>query len=100
MTESRHLPFPPIASAVEGILWPAVASPAVTPLHALLLQLEISQWLPAAEIERLQRVQLRSLLLHARRSVPFYAERLAPIAERPSMPSAWRRSPSASPRAR
>ena len=97
MRESRHPPFPPIASAAEGILWPAVPSPAVTPLHAILLQLERSQWLSTAEIERLQRAQLRSLLLHAQRSVPFYAERLAPIAERlangPLTPALWSEIP-------
>lgn len=97
MTETHDPALPPLASAAEGILWPALPPPAVAPLHGVLLQLEQSQWLPAAEIERRQSAQLRALLLHAQRTVPFYRERLAPIAERlaqaPLTPELWSEIP-------
>jgi phenylacetate-CoA ligase len=42
--------------------------------------LEASQWWPAAELQRWQMRRLARLLAHARRDVPFYAQRLAGIA--------------------
>lgn len=87
----------PIGSAIDGAVWPPVPSPAAAPIHAILLQLEHSQWLPAEEIERRQRLQAQALLRHACRAVPFYRQRLEPfakqIAEGPLTPELWSEIP-------
>ena len=69
-------------SIAKGAIWPALPPRQALPVHALLLQLEQSQWLTGEELEARQMMQLAALLRHAQRSVPFYRERLAPIAER------------------
>ncbi len=81
MSDESAPPEPTFKSAIEGIHWPAVPAPSAASLMAILLQLERDQWLPAAEIERRQRQQLRALLLHAQKSVPYYRKKLAPIAK-------------------
>jgi phenylacetate-CoA ligase len=70
----RHEPR--LRSVVTGIDWPGVPNDAGAHLAALLFQLERSQWLPAAEIAGRQLGQLRTLLAHARATVPHYAESL------------------------
>ena len=82
MTQPPPPPPSPIKSAIDGILWPPVPPAGAMAIHSILLQLEHSQWLPPEEIERRQRVQLRSLLHHAQKTVPHYRKSLAPIAER------------------
>lgn len=52
---------------------------------AVLAQLERSQWLPGDELERLQCLQLTSLLAHAHATVPFYRERLSRAGYAPGM---------------
>lgn len=47
------------------------------PRLRLLAELEQTQWLPAAELERRQRSRLRDMLQHAVATVPFYQERYA-----------------------
>jgi len=63
-------------STLAGIAWPALTDPAASRLLALQLQLEQSQWWPAELIEARQFAQLRQVLLHAARTVPYYAARL------------------------
>lgn len=65
-----------LKSAIPGAAWPAIPSPDGAALLALLYQLERSQWWPRAQLEAAQFRQLRALLAHAARSVPFYLERL------------------------
>ncbi len=76
-------PVPPLLSAVPGAAWPAIPGPRASILLAVVAQLERSQWLPPDELERLQGVQLGSLLGHAHATVPFYRERLAAAGYRP-----------------
>ncbi len=66
----------PVKSSIEEIEWPAVPDPRASALLAILFQLERSQWWPAEKLEAAQFGQLQRLLAHARRSVPFYRERL------------------------
>lgn len=48
---------------------------------ALLFQLERSQWAAPADIEAMQMRQLEALLAHAAKTVPFYRDRLRPLAK-------------------
>ena len=68
-----------IKSSVEEVDWPAVPDPRGSALLAILFQLEHSQWWPAEQIKERQFGQLQRLLAHARRSVPFYRERLSRV---------------------
>jgi len=68
----------PIRSFIPEICWPAVPSGQGMALLSLLFQLEHSQWWPAEEHLRRQAAQLRLLIDHANRTVPFYRDR--PIA--------------------
>ena len=48
----------PLRSAVPGLGWPALLPPRATAFYALWRQLDDSQWLGRADIEKLQREQL------------------------------------------
>ena len=67
---------PEVRSVVAGIGWPGIPSDPGAHLAALLFQLERSQWLPEPLLRERQLAQLRLLLLHARQTVPHYAESL------------------------
>jgi phenylacetate-CoA ligase len=85
-----------VRSAVPGVEWPALPGGAPAVLLSLLWQLERSQWLPPAEIERLQFRQLEALLAHAWQTVPFYRERLKQAGYAPGRPltaALWRAIP-------
>jgi phenylacetate-CoA ligase len=69
-------------SVVSGVVWPAIPSARNATRLALLYQLQRSQWWSRAQLDRLQMTQLSTLLGHADRYVPWYRDRLAPIAER------------------
>jgi phenylacetate-CoA ligase len=69
----RAVPF----SAVEGIEWPAVASPAGATMLAMQWQLERSQWWPAQALVEQQFRQLRELVKHAIAKAPYYESHLA-----------------------
>jgi phenylacetate-CoA ligase len=60
-------------SAIGGAGWPALTDGLAARLLGVLQQLEVSQYLPAAELRALQFRQLGPLLAHAARTVPFYA---------------------------
>ena len=68
--------FDLLHSAPGGILWPAVPDAAGSSALAMQYQLELSQWLPLAEIERKQMRQLELVLRHACGAMPFWRERL------------------------
>ncbi|MGO8865172.1 MAG: phenylacetate--CoA ligase family protein [Alphaproteobacteria bacterium] len=82
-------------SEVEGIEWPALPAPGNAAVLALLFQMEQSQWWPPEEIRRHQDRQLASLLDHARRTVPFYRDRLAQLGslDGDALSEAWSRVP-------
>ena len=67
----------------EGIGWPALPDTAAARLLAMQLQLEQSQWWPPELIQARQFAQLREVLLHAARTVPFYRSRLTAAGYRP-----------------
>ena len=68
-------------STAEGVSWPALPDAGSAATLAILFQLERSQWLSGEEILARQHEQLSKLLRHARRSVPFYRDRLAGLTE-------------------
>ncbi len=83
-----------VASAVEGIVWPAIVARPEARLASLARQLQDSEWWPAAELERHQFAQLGHLVRHAAETVPFYRERLAPLRGLEALtPEAWRAVP-------
>ena len=61
-------------SVVEGIEWPAISSDNAAHLQCLLFQLEYSQRLTPEHLLERQLMQLKSLLRHAKTTVPHYAE--------------------------
>lgn len=68
--------FRPTLGDVNGIVWPLLTAGLSASLAALMYQLEETQWLPAAEIARLQHQQLLKLAAHAEKHSPFFHSRL------------------------
>jgi len=62
-------------SRMPGIAWPAIPDGRAATLLAIQFQLEQSQWWSPDDLAAWQLRQLRLLLAHAGRSVPFYRER-------------------------
>lgn len=67
---------PTLHSALRGLHWPAVPDPVSARMLALQFQFERSQWWPLETLRQQQLRQLRLLLDHARRSVPWYRRAL------------------------
>ena len=67
-------------SARTGIAWPALPPTLPTLILALQDQFEQSQWWPAETLLKHQLRQIERLLAHAARTVPFYRDRLKPLA--------------------
>jgi phenylacetate-CoA ligase len=88
-----------IKSVHAAAQFPAVPSPEAALLLSMLHQLEQSQWWTSERLRSGQFAQLERIVDHARRTVPFYRERLAglsgsgkPLSERwPELPLLRRR---------
>lgn len=93
VTPRRGGPVP--ASAVPGIVWPAIPDARHAQTFALLAQLELTQWWPPQVLERWQMQQATRILRHAARTVPYYRDRLSQFAEReaPLTAAEWRAIP-------
>ena len=72
-------PEPGVRSVIAGICWPGIPSDPGAHLAALLFQLDRSQWLPAEQLRECQLEQLRTLLRHAKATVPYYARTLCEL---------------------
>lgn len=70
---SQAVPF----STVEGIEWPAIASPAGATMLAMQWQLERSQWWPAEKLLEQQFRQIRELAKHAVAHTLYYKKHLS-----------------------
>lgn len=79
--------------SVDGIVWPALASPRSASLLAMLFQLEQSQWLSPENLRLRQMQQATLLLRHAVESVPYYRRRFGELDARPLDERAWRSLP-------
>jgi phenylacetate-CoA ligase len=84
-----------IKSVHASARFPAVPGPQAALLLALLQQLEESQWWPSERLAEAQRAQLELLLDHARRTVPWYRDRLPwqTRIEREGLAESWRAIP-------
>lgn len=83
-------------SQIEGIRWPAIASPVSSALLAILFQLERSQWWDPGQLSHWQFAQLAVLLEHAYQTVPFYRQQFDAIGFSPTStiaPEDWSRLP-------
>ncbi len=69
----------PFDSPLEGVAWPALPGARGMAAAAILFQLERSQWWSEDRLWHHQARQLRLLVDHARRTVPYYHERLADL---------------------
>jgi phenylacetate-CoA ligase len=75
MHPQAHAAVP--ASALEGVLWPALPLPEGSRMLAMQFQFAQSERWPAGRLRAAQFEQLKLLLRHARETVPYYRERLA-----------------------
>lgn len=84
-----------ISSRDNALVWPRVPDGDAATVLALYAQSERSQWLSPAEIEGRQLLQLRALLAHCVKTVPYYRERFAEIvkADTPLDMGGWRTLP-------
>lgn len=85
----------PFESALPDIAWPAAVSGRGMASLSILYQLERTQWWPAERLRDGQQAQLRRLLDHAGRHVPFYRRRLGKVADADgdAFWQAWRELP-------
>ena len=68
--------FDQLSADAVGIEWPRTLTGDTASMFSTLFDLERTERLRPAELERLQNVQLERLLRHAATQVPFYADRL------------------------
>ena len=83
-------------SHTDGVAWPSFPNTFAMPVYAILFQLDHSQWYAPEELLELQFRQLRGLLTHAIKTVPFYKGRLGhlkPEAIEALDPESWRALP-------
>lgn len=66
-----------LKSAVSGVIWPGFPSAEGAALLSLQYQFEQSQWWPLPKLQASQFRQVREVLAHAARTVPFYRGRLS-----------------------
>ena len=70
---SRNLKSPPFRlRANAGSVWPPLPTPKASQVWAMYLELCRTQWLSREEIESSQLAQIRGLLAHVIRHVPYY----------------------------
>ena len=82
----------PLRSVADSIIWPAAPHPAAGAILGLLYQLERSQWWRPEELREHQFRQLGLLAEHARRTVPYYRQKLK-AAIGGMTPEKWRKLP-------
>lgn len=75
-------------SGTPGVVFPALPPPAAALALAIQAQLDETQWLPVAELRRLQLAQLDLLLRHAHATSPGWRARLEAAGYRPDRPLA------------
>jgi len=73
--QDRGMRTPVPGTVLKEINWPGITNGHGSSLLAVLYQLGQTQWWNEEEIQRMQFAQLRIVLEHAYRTVPFYRER-------------------------
>lgn len=79
MSMLAHTAVP--ASALDGVVWPAMPDDRNAQMLALQYQFGQSQWWPPERLQELQLQQFAQVFRHAATTVPYYRERFAPWAE-------------------
>lgn len=79
MSMLAHTAVP--ASALDGVVWPAMPDARGAQMLALQYQFGQSQWWPSERLQELQLQQFAQVFRHAVTTVPYYRERFAPWAE-------------------
>lgn len=90
------MPGAPVRSSIAEVVWPAVPERRASAVLAVLFQLEQTQWWSPEALQERQFDQLRLLLAHAQRTIPFYRARLNQAGVEPDGcldPSVWSRIP-------
>ena len=83
-------------SSVPGVTWPGLPGTAGVTMLAPQYPLEQSHWWPPEGLLRQRFRQLRHVLLHGFRTIPFYRDRLAEAGlapDRPLTPDIWAKIP-------
>jgi len=65
--------------AIDGLVWPQIITGGATPVMAMQVQFEMSQWWEPERLLQYQLAQLALVIEHANRTVPFYQSRLQPV---------------------
>src|SRR5262245_57053501 len=65
--------------SLPGSVWPSIPAPEISQAWSAYQTLDRTQWLSPAELEELQLQQLRALLQHCARHVPYYRRLLADV---------------------
>ena len=85
-----------LRGVVDEVAWPVVMAGLPAELMSLQRQLDATQWWPEEQSRAYQLRQLRHLLSHAARTIPFYAARLRTAGVDPEAPlteEMWSRLP-------
>lgn len=78
MSMLAHTAVP--ASALDGVVWPAMPDARGAQMLALQYQFGQGQWWPAERLQELQILQFAQVFRHAMATVPYYRKRFAPWA--------------------
>lgn len=68
--------FTSVRSTLAGNVWPVIPGPGSAAMLAILAQLEFSQWIEPASLLEMQLRQMKGVVEHAVKQVPFYSNRL------------------------
>ena len=79
----RQAAVPAAPPPAAGIAWPTILPEQQVRALALQFEFQQSEWWPEAKLLVHQLRQLQNVIRHAWRTVPFYRERLAAVAELP-----------------
>ncbi len=84
---------PPFRSDLTGLTWPALFKGQAAQLAATLYQLEDSQWWTPEELARAQQGQLRVLLGHILKNVPYYRKAYRELGRPEALIEGWAEIP-------
>lgn len=84
---------PPFRSDLAGLTWPALLKGQAAQLATAIYQLEDSQWWTPDELLRAQQRQLRVLLGHAVKNVPYYRRLYRGFGKTEALIDGWAKTP-------
>ena len=75
---------PKATALLSGLAWPKLPTTSSIQAMALQTQFAMIEWWPAEKIKHFQMGQLQLLINHAHKTVPYYKDILAPLANKPA----------------